>query len=181
MLALMAVVMMSSCSHVISEQTRKSARHDVTFTQVAKDPLMYDGSLFIWGGVIVKTKITDSGATIEVRQSPLDSYGTPKDTDVSEGRFLVKSDRHLDPLIFEKDREVTVAGVLTGTARGRIGDTEYEYPVLEAREIYLWKEDEYYYYPYYDPWLFGPPYYYDQWGYGRPYRHHRGHRHEHWH
>lgn len=172
----MAAAILASCAHAISEETRKSARKDVSFGEVVKDPFMYEGSLFIWGGVIVKTKITESGSMMEVRQAPLDAYGNIRNPDVSQGRFLVRADKHLDPLIFEDGREVTVAGVLTGTAKGHIGDAEYVFPVLEAREIVLVREEEYYYYgPYgpYDPWLFGPPYYNDPWFYGRPHRHHR--------
>jgi outer membrane lipoprotein len=166
----------SSCAHVISKDTLSKARTDVSFSAVAKDPFFYEGSLFVWGGVIVKTSLTNKGSVIEVRQSPLGRYGAPEDTDISEGRFLVRSKRHLDPLIYETGREMTVAGVLTGTARRQLGEIEYVYPVLEAREIFLWKEDIYYYYPpyYYDPW------YYDSWYYDPWYRWPR-HRYPYWH
>jgi outer membrane lipoprotein len=178
----MLALLVASCAPVISKETRSKARSDVSFSDVAKDPFFYEGSLFIWGGVIVKTKLTDEGSVMVVRQSPLDKYGAPSDTDVSHGRFLVRADKHLDPLIYEEGREVTVAGVLTGSTKGKIGDTEYDYPTLEAREIHLWVEDQYYYYPpyyspYYDP-LYYDPWYYDPWYYGPRYRRpHRWHRH----
>jgi outer membrane lipoprotein len=166
----------SSCAHVISKDTLSKARKDVSFSVVAKDPFFYEGSFFVWGGVIVKASLTNKGSVIEIIQVPLNRYGAPEDTDVSEGRFLVRSKRHLDPLIYEKGREITVAGILMGSAKGKLGKIEYVYPVLEAREIFLWKEEQYYYPPYYyDPWYYDP-WYYDPWYYGPRHRYpHRRH------
>lgn len=164
---LAALLMLSSCAHVISRETLKRARTDVPFSAVAADPFFFKGSLFVWGGTIVATSVTRDGSVIEVVQAPLGTYGAVSDSDASQGRFLVRTDRFLDPLIYEKGREITVAGVLVGSEKRPVGETSYRYPVLEAREIYLWKEEEPYYYPYYYdyPWYrhprwYGRPYYY---------------------
>jgi len=168
---LIAALLLSSCAPVISQETLKRARTDVPFGAVAADPLAYRDSLFVWGGTIIRTSTAKDGSVIEVVQSPVDRYGAVKDADVSEGRFLVRARKFLDPEIYKKNRQVTVAGVLIGMERRQLGEAEYTYPVLEAREIYLWKEAEPYYspyyyspyyYPYYDPWYWDP-----RWHWGR--------------
>jgi outer membrane lipoprotein len=65
--------------------------------------------------------------------------------------------RNLDPLIFRTGREITMAGVLTGTQKVMMGGVDYTYPVFEAKEIQLrpeerypvWRDPFYYPYPYY--------------------------------
>lgn len=143
----------TGCAPVISQKYREQARADIPFSAVAANPSAYKGSLFIWGGTIVDTSPTRTGTTIEVVQTPIDRIGAPENLDASEGRFLVRINRFLDPQIYSQGRQVTVAGVLTGSEIKALGQAEYEYPVLDVREIYLWREEPDYYYPYY------PPYY----------------------
>ena len=113
--------------------------------------------MFIFGGVIAETIVTGKGTEIEVVQSPLDKFGNIIDEDVSEGRFIITTKKYLDPLIYRKGRDITVAGVLSGSKKGLIGEIEYTYPVFEARELYLFKEEECLLHPY--PYWYGPFYY----------------------
>lgn len=166
----LAALVLSGCAHAISKNVRRQARIDVPFREVAENPSFYKGYLFIWGGTIVETTGAEDGSEIEVVQNPLDRYGAVKEEDISEGRFLVRSGRFLDPLIYKKGREITVAGVLTGSVKRRIGEALYRYPVLEPKEVYLWKEEEYYYR--YRPYPYGYPWYYDPWWGRWPYYRH---------
>jgi outer membrane lipoprotein len=165
----LAALLLSGCAHAISGGLRGQARTDVPFREVAGSPSFYKGYLFIWGGTIVRTTAAERWSEVEVVENPLDRYGAVKNEDVSGGRFLVRSERFLDPLIFEKGRKVTVAGVLVGSVNRRIDDASYTYPVLEPREIHLWREEEYYdrpyHYPYYHPWYYDP--WWDRWPYRR--------------
>ncbi|MFZ2197817.1 MAG: Slp family lipoprotein [Thermodesulfovibrionales bacterium] len=62
--------------------------------------------------------------------------------------------------MFSQGIDITLAGLLTGSKKGLIGEIEYTYPVFDAREIYLFKEETSYPYPYwYDPFYY-PPFYY---------------------
>ena len=164
-LAIALALLLSGCVHVMSQESVRKSVKDIPFSKVASDVFFYEGKTFIWGGIIVGTTLTEEGTVIEVVQTPLNRYGVINDTDVSEGRFLVRSRKFLDPLIYEKGRYITVAGVLTGSEKRPLGKTDYVYPVLGAKEVYLWKEEALYP-PYYDPW------YYNPW-YQRPYYRHR--------
>jgi outer membrane lipoprotein len=164
-----------SCAHVISREYRDSASRDIPFSSVVRNPQNYLDEVFILGGIIVETRISDQGSEIEAVQTPVDRFGNIIDRDISEGRFILITQRYLDPSIFRKDRVITVAGILTGSRKRLLGDIEYTYPVIEARELYLWREERYSYYPsyaypyWYDPFYYSPFYYRHRPFWPRPY------------
>jgi len=170
---LVIIFLFSSCTHVISKPVRMGARTDVPFSNIKAETDKYKGTTFILGGIIVSTKNTEEGSIIEAVQTPVDRYGSIIDSDISSGRFLAIERGYLDPLIYKKGRQITIAGELIGSNKKKLGDIDYTYPMFEIKEIYLWKEEQGYYYyrpmyappyfynyPYwwYDPWWFGPYY-----------------------
>jgi len=46
----------------------------------------------------------------------------------------------LDPLIYTKGKSITVVGTIATPERGKIGEQNYLYPVLQAQGIHLWKK-----------------------------------------
>jgi len=64
----------------------------------------------------------------------------------------------LDPVIYEKQREMTVTGALAEPITRTVGDFPYRYPVVDVDTYYLWAKPlpatyPYYYDPFwYDPW-----------------------------
>ncbi|UCE80099.1 MAG: Slp family lipoprotein [Nitrospiraceae bacterium] len=164
-----------SCSYVISKEVRQQAIRNVPFKNILENPSAYENNVFILGGIISETKNSNQGTEIEIVQSPLDRYGYFINRDYSEGRFIVSSSKMLDPLIYKEGRYITVAGRLTGMRTKLLGDLEYSYPLIESIELFLWKEERYYWSEYYyDPYYYRPyyipyPYY---WSYPS---HHRLH------
>lgn len=144
---------LSSCAHAISKQTRQQAV-DVPLFEVRENIDKYKGSTLILGGFIVKATKEEESSVLEIVQNPIDRYGVIIDRDVSEGRFLAVYKGYLDPLIYKKNREVTLAGRIIGTRVKALGDAEYNYPIVEVVEIFLWKDIENYNYatpsPYYN-------------------------------
>ncbi len=168
LLLFVSCFLLSSCAHVISEQYRESAVKGVGFRQILDDPAAYMNETFIFGGTIAETTGAKKGSEIEVVQNPIDRYGDITDKDISEGRFIIVTSRHLDPLIYKGGRTITFAGKLIGTREKTLAGIEYRYPVFEAEELYLWKPVTYYYAPY--PWWYDPFYYPYPYWYGPVYR-----------
>jgi outer membrane lipoprotein len=168
-LILLGSLFLLSCAHVISKETREVAVRDVSFRVARMNTEKYTGSVFIWGGFIANIKRVEEGTLMEVVQNPIDRYGIITDTDVSGGRFLAMYKGELDPLIYERGRLITIAGELTGTKKLK-QNGDYAYPVLEVREVHLWKEEQAYY-PYYQDRYYYPPYFphYPWWPYYGPY------------
>jgi len=170
--AVLLLSLFTSCAYVISRENRVLAVRDVSFTDVLRSPEANRDRVFIFGGIIAGTAVSQEGTEIEIVQTPVDRFGSIIDPDVSEGRLILMSSRQLDPLVYGKNRLITFAGRLTGVKKKMLGDAEYLYPVFEAREVHLWRSEQYYPYPYwypyfrYDPY---PYYWYHPYRWYRPY------------
>lgn len=145
---------------VISKEVRQQAI-DVSFSDIKGNIEKYKGSVVLWGGTIVKAEITNQGSMLEVVQKPVNRAGEITDPDVSEGRFLALYKGYLDPAIYRKQRDVTIAGRLIGSEERTIDEASIIYPIVDVIEIYLWKEPTYFREPFY----YYPPYWYYPWGY----------------
>lgn len=164
----------TGCAPVISKNLRDQAVKGLPFGEVLKNPEAHRGQVMIWGGEIIGAENKKEGTLIEILQRPLDVMGQPFDTDRSNGRFLALYEGFLDVAVFSKGREVTVAGEIRGQRVLPLGDIQYAYPLITAKEIHLWPERHweayypppYWYYPPYDPWWW----HHRHW---RPHRHRR--------
>jgi outer membrane lipoprotein len=155
--------------HTISEGVRRQAE-TIPFAQLRADPEAYKDRTVILGGEIWQASNVPEGTLVEVVHKPLDAYERPLLTDRTEGRFMALCNRYLDPAIYARGREVTIAGRVLGTRSGRIGELEYTYPLISCLELRLWPQTVAVpppYGPY--PWWYWDPWYWDPW-YFRPYR-----------
>jgi outer membrane lipoprotein len=183
LLLVLLLISLASCAHVISRDLRDQADPFLTVHQALNNPTEYKGKIVIWGGEILRTENRQDGSTeIEVLQRALDRWEEPKDPSASEGRFLVREQRFLDPSIFRPGMRITVGGELQGVEAVPLGQMEYWYPLVLARQLYLWPPFDYpYYYSYYPYYSYYYPYAYSFflggfYGGGGFYRHHHGHR-----
>ena len=172
------VLVLSACSPVLTREVMNQGMRDVSFNQLRQAPDVYKGKLFILGGLIAETRFSEKGSQIEALSVPVNSLGYLRESERTQGRFLAvypKSKGLLDPMVYKRGREVTMAGEFLEARKGKIDEMEYVYPVFEIREIYLWEDrkdyDRPYYYPYYDPFFYRSPFQYGPWGwpYGYPY------------
>ncbi|MEW6570326.1 MAG: Slp family lipoprotein [Nitrospirota bacterium] len=168
-LILLLSVFVLSCAPVIRKDVMKAAIRDFSFTDLRQNPELYRGKLFVLGGIIVSTKGTEKGSLIEALYVPVDSRGHLKGVGTSHNRFLAlypKESGILDPIIFRRDREITLACEFAGTREGKIDEMDYTYPFFLIRELYLWEEEkEYYVAPYYYepyPYWWHYPYWWDR-------------------
>jgi outer membrane lipoprotein len=125
------------CAQVISKQLREQVAKELTLSVVFKDPEVYKGKNVLWSGVIISSVNLKEGTIIEVVQKPADRRGKPKDVDESEGRFLALYPGYLDVAIYNGGRKVTVAGEVQGKRIQRLGEIDYTYPLISAKEIHL--------------------------------------------
>lgn len=144
------------------------ALRDVPFTLVKKSPEKYMDVTLLWGGRITGCTNTEEGTILEILYLPLERDGYPAETDISEGRFLVKSKNFLDCAIYSKGRYLTVVGNFRGLKEGKIDQMPYTFPLIEAKATYLWKTRIYrHHYPYWRPsiWLwYGHPHWWFEYG-----------------
>ncbi|GJQ24001.1 hypothetical protein BIY37_07785 [Candidatus Brocadia sapporoensis] len=134
------LLLIVGCAPVISKQVREQVRPDVTFEVVLNDPECYKGQMILLSGVIIETENTKEGTLLQILQCPPGFRGKPKDTDKSEGRFLALDNRYLDTNVFTHGRALTVAGVVQGKRILPLNKTEYAYPLIYVKELYLWPD-----------------------------------------
>ena len=143
-----------------SQSIQTAANTQPPFSSIIARPQAYEGRILILGGEILRTQNLPSYSEIEVLQEPLNQSDRPQKADVSFGRFLIRCPGYLDPTIYAKGRQISVAGKLQGQEARPIYQLNYVYPVVDCLKLHLWPipEPEYYNRPVYG---------YDRW-WGRP-------------
>jgi outer membrane lipoprotein len=139
-LFLLVLSTLSACAPAMSKKVRQEADQSLSFAVLANDPEAYKGKIVIVGGVIAQTTPKSGQTELEIVQKPLESSNLPETTDRSEGRFLVITDSFLDPLIYKKDRKITVAGEVVGSEVRKLNELDYRYPVIKSQELKLWPQ-----------------------------------------
>jgi outer membrane lipoprotein len=152
---ILTVFLLTACGGpVIRKDLLQEGTRKVAITELAAHPGLYKGKLFILGGIIANTTVTDEGSAIEAIYVPVNSEGGLKKIP-GLGRYIAvwpKAKGLLDPMIYRRNRLITVAGTFKGLRKGRLYKTIYTFPVFDIEQLHLWKTMPYYapyYYPYY--------------------------------
>ncbi|MEJ2034278.1 MAG: Slp family lipoprotein, partial [Deltaproteobacteria bacterium] len=127
------------CASPIAKVYRQEAV-PARFSLVHENPANYEGDTVVWGGAIIRTIPTKEGATIYILETKLGFRDKPKASDTSKGRFIAKTNKRLDPLIYSSGRKITMAGKVIGQevkTNKKTGVT-YAYPVIQVEQMHLW-------------------------------------------
>ena len=158
-------LLLTACSS-LPTAIKNPPLYDISYTQAIQDIAKYKNAPVRWGGIIIDVENEQTFTMVEVLYYPLDSDGQPRTDQANGGRFLFKSPEFLDPAVYAKKSEITVAGALIGDLEHTIGKKIMRLPLISATSIYLWPAYEYsnYYEGFgygYNPYYGGYPYY---WG-----------------
>ena len=157
---LLVVPALAGCASIVPPELVGQVDRQVTGADLLREPLRYVGRTILVGGEFLLVHNIPEQTELEILERPL-RYEEPMVTDRSAGRFLIRQPGFLDPAVYAVGRRVTVVGTVTGVERRKIGEVEYQYPVLESRRLKLWPlQTAYYPYPpsWYDP-FWGPCWY----------------------
>lgn len=136
------VALISGCAPVISKQSLKLVDKKATFEEVKLNPQGNIGKNLLLGGYIARVANTKQGGELEVVQTDMDGDHRPQDTTGSLGRFLARTDKFMDPMVYRVGLPVTLVGEMTGIETKTLFQVEYNYPVVKVKELHLWKEEE---------------------------------------
>jgi outer membrane lipoprotein len=175
---LLACLALSACVGLPSA-VRDVPVKDVSYSEASEHLNSYKDVAVRWGGVIIDVDNEENFTLVQVLSYPLNFYGRPQLTKPSEGRFVIKSSEFLDPAVYAKDREITVAGALEGDIQRMIGKKAVQLPLLSSTAVYLWPVYQnspygygygyggYGFSPFFGYGMYSSPYYWG--GYYRPY------------
>ena len=115
--------------------------HALTPRRAAAQVQDASGKRVLWGGVILAITNLRERTDIEVLAYPLGADNRPRRDNDPLGRFIVRQAGYLEPASYSEGRLVTVAGTVSGALPGKIGASDYAYPVVAAGQLYLWPRD----------------------------------------
>ena len=97
------------------------------------------GTVVRWGGRVVQVEPRENQTCFEMLSTGLDSNGRPQwRTDNVGGRFIACRTGFYDPALFERNREVTFTGRISGYDTRKVGGYDYRFPHVDADVVYLW-------------------------------------------
>ncbi len=136
---LLAALPIAACAPVFPREAMDRVNRHLSFKDLQGNPDQFKGIWAMLGGDIIEVKNAQDGSSIEVLQKPLDSDGRPLETDNSEGRFLIHTERFLDSAVYLPGRQITVIGEVGGYEIMQIDEIMYRYPLLDEKFIHLWR------------------------------------------
>ena len=93
-----------------------------------------------WGGTVVSLENRADATWIEVIGRPLRDGGQPDLLGASDGRFIAVVSGFLDPEDYTTGRSVTVTGAINGAETRKIGEADYNYPIVAVSDHQLWAQ-----------------------------------------
>ena len=129
---------MSGCSSHIPPEISHTLNGAPSVAQVRGQTDAYISQKIRWGGVILHTENKHNTSRLTIIAFPLNDNGKPNTSDQSPGRFIAITDEFLEPLVYNRDREITVIGTLLRTETHKVDEFLYKYPVIQIDHYYLW-------------------------------------------
>lgn len=153
----LAGLLLAGCAAQAPLSSQEAPPDNLALRDVSANSAAYAGRKVHWGGNIERLENHAQETWLEIVERPLDSSGRPRETDLSGGRFIAKVAGFLDPVIYTRGRDISIAGSVDGDISRKIGEFDYRYVVVKAETEHLWPplvpEPARYYDPFwYDPW-----------------------------
>ena len=169
----LSCLLLGACTSM--PQVMKDARVvDVTYVQVSENIDSHKDVPVRWGGIIIDVENEENFSLVQALFYPLSYSGRPQLDEPQGGRFVIKSTEFLDPVVYAKDKEITVVGTLNGDIQRMVGKKTIRVPLIQSTAIHLWPKYQsnygyggYGYGPYYGS--YGHPFLF-RGGWGRHYR-----------
>ena len=113
----------------------------LTPQSVIAEPAISRNKIALWGGTILDTRNLEDTTQIEVLAYPLNSFHQPMLESKPLGRFIIHHQGYLEPTSYTQGRRLTVLGSVSDSKSGKVGESNYTYPVINSRQLHLWSPD----------------------------------------
>ncbi|MDX7988048.1 Slp family lipoprotein [Xenorhabdus sp. 12] len=138
---LLGTVMLVGCVSV-PDAIKGTAKPPVeNLFSVKNAPEIYIGHEGRFGGKVLGVLNEKDQTRLEISAMPLAANASPRLESASLGRIYANVDRFLEPSDF-KDRYVTVVGPIIGIEKGNVGNSPYDYVVLNVTGFKRWHESQ---------------------------------------
>ena len=110
---------------------------------VAQSPGQFTNADVIWGGQVVEVRNLSDHSEMEIVAYPLDSSQRPKlANNGGWGRFIAVMPGYVESFDYPAGSLITLAGRITGTRDGKVGEAGYVFPMVSEAQSHRWTPDE---------------------------------------
>lgn len=141
LLLLLVPLLLSACATGPKYPT-EGVELSLTPQQAVAEADRQHGKSVLWGGMIVNSTNLEKRTRLEVLAYPLDSNQRPQLDEQPYGRFLLYKEGYLETVDYAPGRRITVVGRISGVQSGKVDETRYTYPVVDAEQLYLWSRSD---------------------------------------
>jgi len=134
---LLVLPLLTACAGGPTFDTSRVDR-SLTPRGVAAEQQWNTGKSVLWGGVILSISNLKDRTQLEVLAYPLDAENVPQRDSEPLGRFIIERTGYLEPATYAEGRLLSVVGTLARGQAGRVGESDYSYPVITGEQLYLW-------------------------------------------
>jgi outer membrane lipoprotein len=164
---LLGAMFLAGCATFPDKLQVEDTTQLILYENAASKAEQVKGKVIRWGGAIAKVDNKSDSTVFEMVYFQLNRYGRPIAGEESMGRFRIRVNGFMDPLVYQIGRLMTFTGVLNGLEKGLVGEHEYVFPTANVTTYYLWKNVQRVNVSGVHVWP------YQHWYYPRAYPHHR--------
>lgn len=138
-----SVLFIVACTNLSQKPSKPVNQYieSISYSQVIKDKNARKNVTIRLGGLIIDVENKKKNSLVQVLFFPLDNAGEPQLDKKSGGRFVVKSTDFFDPMIYTKNRKITVEGTLNGEIERTVGERIIRVPLVQSSDIHLWPHE----------------------------------------
>jgi outer membrane lipoprotein len=136
---LLVALFLAGCSTFPNKLSVEDESVLVSYEDASSKGEQVKGGIVRWGGAIAKVENKPDFTVFEMVYYPLSSYGRPVSADESMGRFRIRVNGFMDPMVYQVGRLMTFTAELNDLESGLVGEHEYVFPTATSKSYYLWK------------------------------------------
>lgn len=159
---LLTSLLLAGCVSVPDSIKGRSATPQQDLVRVLNAPQLYVGQESRFGGKVIAVSNKEGRTRMEIAVMPLDDAARPILGAATVGRVYADVQGFIDP-VNVNNQMVTVVGPIAGVEKGKIGQADYTYVVINVGGYQRWHQVQQVVSPpqFIDPWIWYGP------GYGR--------------
>lgn len=112
----------------------------ITPQQAVSESMALQNTQVLWGGVIISSVNLQDATQFEILAYPLTSEQRPDTEQPATGRFLAVQAGYLEISRYVQGGLMTISGSLQDKRSGRVGESDYIYPVIKIKQFHLWEK-----------------------------------------
>lgn len=140
-LTVLLMFMLAGCAATQPSIYAKS-HNDIPYEEVLQNFESHEQQTVRWGGMIAHVANYENFSELTIVQFPLTRYGVPISSEKSAGRFIVRSESFLDPMIYSPEKLATFIGTVNSLQLQKVDQKMLSLPLITLEESHVWPQKD---------------------------------------